>query len=31
MFPCNWHVAKVKTKADSQCLHVLVIKVDDKM
>lgn len=28
MFPCDWHVAKVKTTADSQRLRVLVIKVD---
>lgn len=31
MFPCDWHVAKVKTNADSQRLRVLVIKVDYKM
>lgn len=28
MFPCDWHVAKVKTKEASQRLRVLVIKVD---
>lgn len=28
MFPCDWHVAKVKTTAKSQRLRVLVIKVD---
>lgn len=28
MFPCDWHVAKVKTTAESQRLRVLVIKVD---
>ncbi len=28
MFPCDWHVAKVKTNAESQKLRVLVIKVD---
>ena len=31
MFPCDWHVAKVKTNADSQRLRVLVIKVDYKL
>lgn len=31
MFPCDWHVAKVKTNAESQRLRVLVIKVDYKM
>jgi len=31
MFPCDWHVAKVKTNAESQNLRVLVIKVDNKM
>ncbi len=31
MFPCAWHVAKVKTDAESQNLRVLVIKVDNKM
>ena len=31
MFPCDWHVAKVKTKAESQRLRVLVIKVDYKL
>ena len=31
MFPCDWHVAKVKTDAESQRLRVLVIKVDYKM
>ena len=31
MFPCDWHVAKVKTDAESQNLRVLVIKVDNKM
>ena len=31
MFPCDWHVAKVKTTAASQRLRVLVIKVDYKM
>lgn len=28
MFPCDWHVAKVKTNHDSQNLRVLVIKMD---
>lgn len=28
MFPCDWHVAKVKTKHESQNLRVLVIKMD---
>ena len=28
MFPCDWHVAKVKTQAGSQRLRVLVIKID---
>lgn len=28
MFPCDWHVAKVKTKHDSQTLRVLVVKMD---
>jgi len=31
MFPCDWHVAKVKTTAESQRLRVLVIKVDYKI
>jgi beta-galactosidase beta subunit len=31
MFPCDWHVAKVKTNTGSQNLRVLVIKVDNKM
>ena len=31
MFPCDWHIAKVKTNAESQRLRVLVIKVDYKM
>ena len=31
MFPCDWHVAKVKTTEASQRLRVLVIKVDYKM
>ncbi len=31
MFPCDWHVAKVKTQAQSQRLRVLVIKVDYKL
>ena len=31
MFPCDWHIAKVKTKADSQKLRVLVIKVNYKL
>lgn len=31
MFPCDWHVAKVKTNADSQKLRVLVVKVDYKL
>lgn len=30
MFPCDWHVAKVKTTEESQRLRVLVIKVDNK-
>ena len=28
MFPCDWHIAKVKTAEQSQKLRVLVIKVD---
>lgn len=28
MFPCDWHVAKVKTDEADQSLRVLVIKVD---
>ena len=28
-FPCDWHVAKVKTSSDSQKLRVLVVKVDN--
>ena len=31
MFPCDWHIAKVKTTAESQRLRVLVIKVDYKL
>ena len=31
MFPCDWHVAKVKTNTGSENLRVLVIKVDNKM
>ena len=31
MFPCDWHVAKVKTNAESQNLRVLVIKIDNMM
>lgn len=31
MFPCDWHVAKVKTDADSQNLRVLVVKMDNMM
>ncbi len=31
MFPCDWHVAKVKTSAESQKVRVLVIKVDYKL
>lgn len=31
MFPCDWHVAKVKTQAESQKLRVLVIKVNYKI
>jgi len=31
MFPCDWHVAKVKTTAPSQKLRVLVIKIDYKL
>ena len=31
MFPCDWHVAKVKTNTGSQNLRVLVIKVDNAM
>ena len=31
MFPCDWHIAKVKTTEASQTLRVLVIKVDYKM
>lgn len=29
MFPCDWHVAKVKTSSPSQKLRVLVIKMDN--
>lgn len=28
MFPCDWHVAKVKTQHESQRLRVLVVKMD---
>lgn len=28
MFPCDWHIAKVKTKEADQHLRVLVIKMD---
>lgn len=28
-FPCDWHVAKVKTKEDSQKIRVLVIKMEN--
>lgn len=28
MFPCDWHVAKVKTSHESQTLRVLVVKMD---
>jgi len=31
MFPCDWHIAKVKTSSPSQRLRVLVIKVDYKL
>jgi len=31
MFPCDWHVAKVKTQESSQKLRVLVIKVNNKL
>ncbi len=31
MFPCDWHIAKVKTDDKSQNLRVLVIKVNYKM
>lgn len=31
MFPCDWHIAKVKTNKDSQKLRVLVIKVNYKL
>ncbi len=31
MFPCDWHVAKVKTDAESQSLRVLVIKMENAM
>lgn len=31
MFPCDWHIAKVKTGQDSQKLRVLVIKVNYKL
>ena len=31
MFPCDWHVAKVKTNAESQNLRVLVIKIDNAL
>lgn len=31
MFPCDWHVAKVKTSEDSQKLRVLVIKMKTAM
>ena len=27
MFPCDWHVAKVKTSESSQKLRVLVVKM----
>lgn len=30
-FPCDWHVAKVKTQAESQKLRVLVVKVNYKL
>lgn len=28
-FPCDWHVAKVKTQSDSQRLRVLVVKMQN--
>lgn len=31
MFPCDWHIAKVQTKEESQKLRVLVIKVNYKL
>ena len=31
MFPCDWHIAKVKTSSPSQRLRVRVIKVDYKL
>ena len=31
MFPCDWHVAKVKTQEKSQNLRVLVVKVNYKL
>ena len=31
MFPCDWHVAKVKTDAENQRIRVLVVKMDYKM
>jgi len=31
MFPCDWHIAKVKTSEPSQSLRVLVIKVNYKL
>ncbi len=31
MFPCDWHVAKIKTQEASQKLRVLVIKVNYKL
>lgn len=31
MFPCDWHIAKVKTQEASQKLRVLVIKVNYKL
>lgn len=30
MFPCDWHIAKVKTREQNQRLRVLVIKVNYK-
>lgn len=31
MFPCDWHVAKVKTTEPSQKLRVLVVKMDNAL
>lgn len=31
MFPCDWHIAKVKTDKESQRIKVIVIKIDYKL